>query len=53
MELIGEVGHVESRLIRLETLLVSGQDRFTVCTKCTIGSEIILDAPMVLLRHEA
>ena len=31
--------------VRLETVLVSVQDRCTVCTKCTIGSEIVLDAP--------
>jgi hypothetical protein len=31
--------------VRLETLLVLVQDRFTVYTKRTIGSEIILDAP--------
>jgi hypothetical protein len=29
---------------RLETVLVSVQDRGTVCAKRTIGSEIILDA---------
>ena len=29
----------------LETMFVSVQDRFTVCAKRTIGSEIILDAP--------
>jgi hypothetical protein len=29
----------------LETMLVSVQDRCIVCAKCTIGSEIILDAP--------
>jgi len=29
----------------LETVLVSVQDRSTVCAKRTIGSEIILDAP--------
>ena len=40
-------------LVRLETVLVSVQDRCTVCTKCTVGSEIILDAPMVLLGEEA
>jgi len=28
---------------RLETVLVSVQDRCTVCAKGTIGSEIILD----------
>ena len=31
--------------VRLEKVLVSVQDRCTVCAKCTIGSEIILDAP--------
>ena len=30
---------------RLEAVLVSMQDRSMVCTRCTIGSEIILDAP--------
>jgi hypothetical protein len=30
-------------LIQLETMLVSVQDRCTVCAKHTIGSEIILD----------
>jgi uncharacterized membrane protein len=29
----------------LETVLVSVQDRCTVCAKRTIGREIILDAP--------
>jgi hypothetical protein len=32
-------------LVCLETMLVSVQDRCIVCAKCTIGSEIILDAP--------
>ena len=45
MELLGDVGQVESRLVRLETVLVSVQDRYTVCTKCTLDSEIILNAP--------
>jgi hypothetical protein len=31
--------------VRLEIVLVSVQDRCTVCTKRTIGLEIILDAP--------
>jgi hypothetical protein len=31
-------------LVHLETVLVLEQDRCTVCAKCTIGSEIILDA---------
>jgi hypothetical protein len=30
--------------VRLEIVLVSVQDRCTVCAKCTIGSEIVLDA---------
>ena len=43
MELLGDVGHVESRLVRLEMVSVLVHDRCTVCTKCTIGSDIILD----------
>ena len=31
--------------IRLEIVLVLVQDSCTVCAECTIGSEIILDAP--------
>jgi hypothetical protein len=45
MELQGDVGHLESRFIRLEMVLVSLQDRCMVCVKRTIGSEIILNAP--------
>ena len=45
MELLGHMGHVESRSVRLEMVLVLVQDRCTVCTKHTIGSDIILDAP--------
>ena len=44
MELVGDVGHVESRSVRLEMVLVLVQDRCTVCAKRTIGLEIILDA---------
>jgi hypothetical protein len=29
--------------VHLETVLVSVQDRCTVCAKCTIGLEIVLD----------
>ena len=39
--------------VRLEMVLVSVQDRCMVCAKRTIGSETILDAPMVLLGDEA
>ena len=41
MELLGDVGHVESCLIRLEMVLVLVQDRRMVCTKRTIGSDIV------------
>ena len=44
MELLGDVGHVESLLVRLEMALLLVQDRCTVRAKRTIGSEIILDA---------
>ena len=45
MELLGDVGHVESRSVYLEMVLVLVQDRCTVFAKRTIGSEIISDAP--------
>jgi hypothetical protein len=32
-------------LVRLEIVLILTQDRCTVCTKCTIGMEIVLGAP--------
>ena len=37
----------------LEIVLVSVQDRCTVCAKCTIGLDIVFNAPMVLLGDEA
>jgi hypothetical protein len=40
-------------LVRLETVLVLVQDRCMVYAKRTIGTEIILDAVMVLLGDEA
>ena len=45
MELLGDVGHVECRSVRLEMVLVLVQDRCTVCAERTIGSDIVLDAP--------
>jgi hypothetical protein len=36
-----------------EIVLVSVQDRSTVCAKCSIGSEIVFDTPMVLLGDMA
>ena len=38
---------------RLEIVLVSVEDRCTVCAKRTIGSDIIFNAPMVLQGEEA
>ena len=38
---------------RLEIVLVSVEDRFTVCAKHTTGSNIIFNALMVLLGDEA
>ena len=38
---------------RLEIVLVLVQDRCMVCARCTIGSEIVLDAPDVPLGDEA
>jgi hypothetical protein len=43
MELLGDVGNVESHSVRLETVLVSVQDTCMVCAKRTICLEIILD----------
>ena len=45
MELIGDVVKWRHVLVSLEKVLVSMQDRCTVCAKRYIGSEIILDAP--------
>jgi hypothetical protein len=45
MELLGDGVMWNLILARLEMVLVAVQDRCTVCTKHTIGSEIILDAP--------
>ena len=38
---------------RLEIVLVSVQDRCTVCAKRTIGLDIVFNAPMVLLGNKA
>ena len=45
MELLVDMGHVESHSVRLEIVLVLVQDRCTVCAKRTIGSDIVLNAP--------
>jgi hypothetical protein len=38
-------------LVHLETVLMSTQDRCTVCTERVTGSEMILDAPIELLWY--
>ena len=53
MELVGDVGHVESHFFRLETVLVSVEDRCMVCGRRTIGSEIVLDTPDGTTSNEA
>ena len=47
MELLGDVGHVESCSVCLEMVLVSVQDRCTVCATS------FRTHPMVLLGDEA
>ena len=44
MELLGDVGLVESRSVHLEMVLVLVQHRCMVCAERTRGSKIILDA---------
>ena len=41
MVILGDVGQLESHLVRLEMELVLVQDRCTVCAKRTIGSDIV------------
>ena len=45
MELLGDVGRVESCFGPFGDSVILMLDRCTVCTEDTIGSEIILDAP--------
>jgi hypothetical protein len=45
MVLLSDVGLVELCSVCLEIVLILTQDRCTVCTECTIGSQIVWDAP--------
>ena len=45
MQLLGEWVMSNLVLIRLDMVLVSEQERCTVCAKHTIGLEIVLEAP--------
>ena len=42
---LGDAAQVEARFGLLDIVLIFTQDRCTVCVKCTIGSEVVLDAP--------
>ena len=42
---LGDEAQVEAHFGLLDILLILTQDRCTVCVECTIGSEIVLDAP--------
>jgi hypothetical protein len=53
MELLGEWVMYNLVSVRLEIVFVLMQYRCLVCTKRTIGSEIIFDARNVLLGDEA
>jgi hypothetical protein len=60
MVLLCYEAQVEAHFIPFGVVLTLPQDRYTVCTECTMGSEFILDAPdgmwvmanLVLLRLE-
>ena len=52
-ELLGEWVMWNLVSIRLDTVLVSMQDRCMVCAKRTIGSEMFWTHPMVLLGDKA
>jgi hypothetical protein len=49
MELLGDMGHVESRIGPFSDGVSVGV-RYTVCTKHTIGSKIILETPHGVTR---
>jgi hypothetical protein len=45
MVLQSDMGVEELCLVRLEIVLILTQDRCTVCTERTIGSQVVWDAP--------
>ena len=53
MELLGDVGHVESRSVHLEMLLVLVQDRCKVWRNVPLAQISFWTHPMVLLGDEA
>jgi hypothetical protein len=45
MDLLGDIGHLESRFNPFGDAVLFVQDMCTVCAKHTIGTKIVLDAP--------
>jgi hypothetical protein len=45
MELLGDVGQMEARFGLFGIVLISMQDRCTICAERAIGLQIILSAP--------
>jgi hypothetical protein len=45
MVLLCDAGQVELISVHLEIVLISAQDRCTVCAECTMGMAIVLGAP--------
>jgi hypothetical protein len=45
MVLLGDEAQVEARFVTFRDSVILTLDRCTICAECTIGSEIILDAP--------
>ena len=50
---LGDEAQVEARFGLWDILLILMQDRWMVCVKRTIGSDIVFNVPMVLLGDEA
>ena len=53
MELLGDVGHVQSLFFPFGDSVSVGASMCMVCARHTIGSEIVLDAPDGTLGDEA
>ena len=53
MELLGDVGHVESRLVRLEIVLTKTQDRCKFALNVHWSQKSFWTHPMELLCDEA
>jgi hypothetical protein len=53
MVLLDHEAQVQARFSPFGDMLIMTQDRCTVCSKHTIGSKFVLDAPNVLLGDEA